>query len=209
MKFKLALSTALTVSCLAINVNAAPVSTATYNCQVAVKTQVQKFIDTVSDSIELCLMEVLKCNKLATGPEVDTCVDKLLVANSGKCAVGKLGPAQDYYGDGAAAVVDPTDKSKIGRGFLKFNKGLSVKCPTDGSVDFAELNFSNPNPVNNFEVSDALNLIPEGAACLAHKRVLVSIPNRDALTIQLLLRPDGENVPLGVFTLIDAGNDCN
>ena len=182
------------------------VSSATFICQQAAAKAVEKFVDKTAKAIEACLLGVTKCN-LQTGPANSTCVAQLLAPNSGKCAVGKLGPAGEYYGPSAPFVAANPDKSAIAKALVAFVKGLGNCAPGIG-VDYSALQFSNTSPADVLDVADSLNTIPDGAACLAHKRVQRTFPAAITLFNQLGNHPDGANMPAGVFAFLIPANPC-
>jgi hypothetical protein len=186
----------------------AQINAATFTCQQAAIKAVAKFEGKVASAIEKCLLEVVRCNR-QIGPAMDECLGSLLVLDKGKCARGKLGPTLSlYFGPSQVAfLVENPDGSAIGKAVVAFAKGLS-KCAPGLGVDYAALGFPNTSPTDVYEVADSLNGNPDGAACLAHKRVLRTIPTRDALMNQLGNHPDGGNLPAGVFDAFLADSLC-
>lgn len=193
MKLKLSLLTALVTTLASLSFSSlaqAQVSKETLKCQKTIRVATRLFVNKVADNIENCLLKVQQCNTKHPA-DVDDCVAKLLVVGKGHCAVGKLAGDDRYWGGGSAVANDPS-QGAINKELDKLINKVS-KCDF-GSVDFTELGFS-PEPVDPYELVGQLNKNTTGAACLAHKRVKVTMPNRDALVTQINDHPDTGNFP--------------
>lgn len=204
MTFKCLISAAIIIGCYSVGANAQLLGKETFTCHQTIVKAVAKFEDKVANAIESCLTEVQRCNLLIGQSNIDSCVGKLLIPGDGRCAVNKLGPGADYFGTGSAT--NAVDMSAIGKAYGVFIKQLSAKCDPALPIDFAYLTLSNPAPTSVNEVAEALNTNPNGAACLAHKRVLRTIPSRDSLVLQLANHPDASNTPPGLAAIILSAN---
>ena len=182
----------------------AQINDATFKCQKIIEKAVEKFVDGVADPIEKCLLAVQKCD-LIDEDDPAGCKAKLLVPDKGACAVGKLASDNTYFNGNSAFHHDPNSAAMIDKKYGKFIDAVG-KCDIP-NVDFASLGL--PTPANAFELTDALNMNPTGAACLAHKRVKVTLPNRDALVTDLTDEPDGvDNVPSGFLFALAGPGSC-
>jgi len=185
------------------NAAQAQVNDATFRCQKVIKKAVEKFIDQTADAIEKCLMEVQRCNLDQQLSPAD-CKAQLLVVDKGKCAVGKLASDTNYFGTNSSQNHEPYSKALITKALGKLKEALRG-CDLV-NVNFAALNLAVPGEFDDFV--DSLNLNPTGAACLAHKRVKVAVPNRDQLFDDINSQLDYENFPESLFAAHYLSANC-
>lgn len=181
----------------------AQISKETFKCQNFIKKGAGKFADKVADNIEKCLMAVQKCNLKPTPAATDVCIGKLLVVDKGRCAVGKLAGDEVYYGNDSAANNDST------QGVI--NKELGKFISTVAKCDFANVQFGNlglADPGDALALVDQLNDFPNGAACTAHKRIKVTMPNRDDLFQQIVDHENFSNFPLSIVVAFTSSDNC-
>lgn len=187
---------------LLIGGTAEAINEATFSCQKTIEKAVEKFIDQVADPIEKCLLAVQKCN-LDTNADPATCKAKLLEAGKGKCVAGKLASDTDYFGDNASQNHDPNSKAAIDKALGKFKSTLAA-CDL-ATVDFATLGLLVPADFNDFV--NSLITVPEGAACLAHSRIERTLPNMEAVLLDLGDELGNENFPDSIVNAIFSA-DC-
>ena len=193
---------AMIVGCFGGAANAQTIIQPTYLCGLAAAKAGAKFSDKVADAIEGCLLSVMKCN-LKFSPADQACVDQLL-APGGRCAAGKLAPAGAYFGDGSLVNID---SSSIGKAYGAYRAQMS-KCDPIWPIDYTSLNFPITNPSGLVQVLESLNDDDDGPACVAHKRVLSTIPSRDALVQQLQSSVNAANLPSALAGFLDPLATC-
>jgi hypothetical protein len=155
---------------------------ATQQCQAAIASKAAVYAKAAAQAINECLDAIVRCDQQATDAKALTCRRALLVANTGKCADGKLDDGASMLGNGVAAAAQAsTSKAALTKAMQAYVKALQKKCfpPDVIGVDLTSvsqgLGFSS-TPATATDLADLTNQVPRGAQCQATALVLQTHP---------------------------------
>ncbi len=186
----------------------------TARCQAIIAKESSRFSAEIQKAVARCFDAVLRCEQSKDASDHDQCISALLVDDRGRCAHGVLGSVSAHVGAGSGSGAlggAGIDSSAIGRAHLRFVTKIGRRC-IDPEVDLTDSGTGlgvGAGPFSDTGLSDALNGIPNGVGCSAHRLVRNAYPLTDEFVSILVGQGDAPFV-IDLLDQIDGGSymDC-